>query len=44
VPETLRLLRVEPLDEHAWARFGAWMYAQKLISKQPDASQIVGTP
>jgi len=44
VPETLRLLKVENLDEHQWARFGAWMYAQKLLSHKPDASQIVSTP
>ena len=43
VPETLRLLRVGPLDEQAWARFGAWMYAQKLLPHRPDASQIVAT-
>lgn len=44
VPETLRLLHVEPLDERAWARFGAWMYAQKLLSHKPDASGVVGNP
>jgi len=43
VPETLRLLHIGPLSEPAWARFGAWMYAQKLLSHKPDASQIVAS-
>ena len=40
VPETLRLLHVEPLDQRAWARFGAWMYAQKLLC--PQARRLRG--